>query len=201
MGYLIAILGAYLLGSVPFSHIFPRIKGRDVRKGGTGNVGATNALVVAGPVMGVLAFIGDIAKGYLAVTFAAYYFTDPWLPVAAGIAAVLGHVFSVFLKFKGGKGLATSWGGLLGFDPVFALIVMLTWILLILATRYFILSSLINAVLVPVLLVVLGKRFEVVVYGAAILVMMLYTHRQDIKRIISGNEMKTDQSIKHYLGK
>ncbi len=201
MNWLLVILGSYLLGSVPFSHIFPRIKGKDVRKGGTKNIGATNALVVAGPLMGVLALAGDIAKGYLAVALTAYYFPDPWLAALAAIFAIIGHDFSIFLKFQGGKGVATTGGVLLAFDPIFGIIVLLLWVLLILVTRYFIPSTLIMFILLPCMMWVLGKRTEYIVFAAAALALALYTHREDIKRIISGKELKTSEAVKHYLRK
>ncbi|MFC1637667.1 glycerol-3-phosphate acyltransferase, partial [Candidatus Margulisiibacteriota bacterium] len=158
MEIFLIILGSYLLGSIPFSHLFPKIKGHDVRKKGTMNIGATNALVVAGPVLGALALAGDIAKGYLAVSLAVYYSPLPWVAAAAGLAAMLGHCFSIFLKFKGGKGIATMGGALLAFDLVFGIFVVLFWILLILVTRYFILSTLIMAALIPLMMWVLNKR-------------------------------------------
>jgi glycerol-3-phosphate acyltransferase PlsY len=195
------ILVSYLLGSIPFSHIFPRIKGHDVSKKGTKNIGATNALVVAGPVLGALALVGDIAKGYLAVSLACYYSPLPWVAVAAGLAAILGHAFSIFLKFKGGKGVATLGGALLAFDLIFGVFVVLFWILLILVTRYFIPSTLIMAGMIPLMMLVLNKRMEYIVFGVLAFVLLLYTHRQDIKRIIVGKELNTAESVKHYLEK
>lgn len=201
MNVFFVILGSYLLGSIPFSHIFPKIKGKDVSEGGTKNIGATNVLVVAGPLMGTLALAGDIAKGYLAVSLASYYSPNPWLAVFAGVAAVAGHDFSVFLKFKGGKGVATTGGALLAFDPIFTIVVLLLWILLIIISRYFIPSTLIILGSLPLMIWVLGKRIEFIVFGILVFALALYAHREDIKRIISGKEMKTSESIKHYLGK
>jgi len=201
MEWLLVILGSYLLGSIPFSHIFPKIKGKDVRKSGTKNIGASNALVVAGPLMGALALAGDIAKGYLAVALTAYYFPDPWLAVLAALCAILGHDFSVFLKFKGGKGVATTGGALLAFDLILGIIILLLWILLILVTRYFIPSTLIMFILLPFMMWVLGKGTQYIVFAAAALALALFTHRDDIKRIISGRELKTSAAVKHYLRK
>ncbi|MEE8638460.1 MAG: glycerol-3-phosphate 1-O-acyltransferase PlsY [Candidatus Margulisiibacteriota bacterium] len=195
------MFGSYLLGSIPFSHIFPKLKGKDIKKGGTKNIGASNVLVVAGPFMGALALIGDIAKGYLAVSLAAYYSPNPWLGVFAGIAAIVGHDFSLFLKFKGGKGVATTGGVLIAFDPILAFIVFLLWILLIIVSRYFIPSTLIIAASLPLMMWVLGKRIEFVIFGVLAFVLILYAHREDIKRLISGKELKSSEAIKHYLGK
>ncbi len=201
MNLLLITIVSYLLGSIPFSHIFPKLRGKDVRKGGTKNIGATNVLVVAGPLFGALALIGDIGKGFLAVYLAQKYLLVPWGIALAGIAAILGHDFSIFLKFKGGKGVATTGGALLALDPVFAIIALLLWILVIIVSRYFILSTLIILGGVPVMMLVLGKRIEYITFGILAFLIALYTHREDIRRIISGKELNTSESIKHYLKK
>lgn len=205
MNFLVVIIGAYLLGSIPFSHIFPKLKGKDVRSGGTKNVGATNALVVAGPLFGLLALIGDIAKGYFSVYFARQYLMGDsymmWGLMLAGVFAVIGHDFSIFLKFKGGKGVATTGGVLLAFDPFFGIAALLLWILLIIVSRYFIPSTLIILTCIPIMMWILGLRLEIITFGVLALLLALYTHREDIKRIISGQELKTSDSMKKYLKK
>jgi glycerol-3-phosphate acyltransferase PlsY len=201
MKVLLVILIAYLLGSIPFSHIFPRLKGHDVRKKGTKNVGATNALVVAGPKIGALALAGDVAKGFLPVLICRYYFSSPWLGVLAGLAAIAGHDFSIFLKFKGGKGIATTGGALIAFDPIFTFIITLLWILLIVITRYFIPSTLIILGVIPIMMLVLGKGIDLFTFAALAFVLALYAHREDIMRIITGKELKTSEAIKYYAGK
>ena len=200
MNFILIILVSYLMGSIPFSQIFPRIIGKDASKSGTKNVGATNALVVAGPLIGVLALIGDIGKGYLAVYLAQKYQLHSWGVIFAGLAAVIGHDFSIFLKFKGGKGVATTGGALMAFDLVFAMIMLLFLILLITVTRYFILSSLIVLAAIPVLLFALGKSAEYITFAVMALILALYTHREDIKRLISGKELNTSEALKRYLG-
>jgi glycerol-3-phosphate acyltransferase PlsY len=199
MNLFLVIIVSYLLGSIPFSHIFPRIKGKDVRQGGTKNVGATNALVVAGPLFGALALAGDIGKGYLAAWLALQYVGTPWALAFAGIAAVIGHDFSIFLKFKGGKGIATTGGIYLAIDPIFAIILLLIWILIILVTRYFILSTIVALAGVPVMYFVLGKRIEYITFAVLALLLALYTHRNDIIRFVTGKELRTSQSVKKYL--
>ncbi|MFH1347484.1 MAG: glycerol-3-phosphate 1-O-acyltransferase PlsY [Candidatus Margulisiibacteriota bacterium] len=195
------VLLSYLLGSIPFSHIFPKLKGKDVRKGGTKNIGATNALVVAGPIMGVLALAGDIGKGYLAVYLAQQYLVVPWGITLAAVAAVIGHDFSIFLKFKGGKGVATTGGALFAIDLVFGISALLFWILLILISRYFIPSTIIILGCIPVAMWVLGMRVEFIAFGILAFILALYTHREDIERIISGKELNTSESIKKHLKK
>lgn len=201
MNVVLIVIASYLIGSIPFSHIFPKIKGKDVRQGGTKNVGATNALVVAGPLMGGLALLGDIVKGYLPVALAIYYFPSPWVAVAAGVAAIVGHDFSIFLKFKGGKGIATTAGVLFAINFVFGIVVALFWGLLILVTRYFIPSTIVVLFAIPIMMWVVGMRFEYIVFGIAALLLALYTHREDIKRIISGKELNTSESMKKYMNK
>jgi len=197
----LVIIGSYLLGSIPFSHIFPKLKGEDVSQKGTKNIGATNALVVAGPIIGALALIGDLAKGYLAVSIAKYYFVNPWIVVLAGLAAIIGHDFSIFLKFKGGKGIATTGGCLLAIAPVFALIVILLWGALILITRYFIPSTLLILGTLPITTWAVGKRLEYIVFAVGVFLLALFTHRNDVKRLLAGQELRTGDAVKHYMGK
>jgi len=201
MNFLLLLVFSYLLGSIPFSHIFPRLKGKDIQSGGTKNVGATNALVVAGPLMGALALIGDVAKGFLAVYLAQKYFVDPWAVAFAGVFAVIGHDFSIFLKFKGGKGIATTAGVLLALDPILTLIVFLIWVLLIVVTRFFIPSTLIILGSLPIMLWVIGKRFEYIIFALLAFLLALYTHREDLKRFFSGQEFNTSEALSRYFKK
>jgi glycerol-3-phosphate acyltransferase PlsY len=200
MNLFLIIIVSYLLGSIPFSHIFPKLKGKDVSKDGTRNVGATNALVVAGPLFGALALVGDIGKGYLSIYLAQQYVGLPWAVALAGVAAIAGHDFSMFLRFKGGKGVATTGGALLAIDPIFAIIVLLLWILVILVTRYFILSTLIILGGLPIMILVVGKGIEYIIFGLLAFLLALYTHRDDIKRLIAGKELNTSQALRHHLG-
>jgi glycerol-3-phosphate acyltransferase PlsY len=190
------IVAAYLIGSIPFSHLFPRIKGHDVRQKGTKNVGATNALVVAGPLMGALALAGDIGKGYLVVYLAQIFSGNLWVIALAGLAAIIGHDFSVFLRFKGGKGVATTGGIFLAIDFLFGIVVLLFWVLLILISRYFIRSTLIILACVPVAMLILGLSKEVVFFGVGAFILALIAHREDVKKIISGTELTTSESMK-----
>lgn len=191
---------AYFLGSIPFSHLFPRLKGEDVRRKGSKNVGATNALVVAGPVIGALALMGDVGKGFLAVLLAKYFAPgDIWPSVLCGFWAVVGHDFSIFLKFKGGKGVATTSGAWLALDPILACLFILLWGLLIIVTRYFIMSTIILFALAPVLLLIFNRGIELIVFAWLTFILAVLTHGKDISRFISGKELKTHEAIKHYL--
>ncbi len=195
----LVLIISYFLGSIPFSHIFPKLKGKDVKSAGTKNVGATNALVVAGPFMGALALIGDIGKGYLVVYLATQFSNNLWVIVFAGLLAIIGHDFSIFLKFKGGKGVATTGGVLLAFDPILAIIILLIWLLMILITRYFILSTIIILGAVPIMMLVLAKPIQIVVFALLAFVLALITHRIDVYRFITGKELKTSEAINRYM--
>jgi glycerol-3-phosphate acyltransferase PlsY len=201
MKILLVIIVSYVIGSIPFSHIFPKIKGQDVREKGTKNVGATNAFVVGGPMMGALALIGDVTKGFLPVWLVQRFFSEPWLVVIAALAVMIGHVFPVFLNFRGGKAVATLGGVLFALDPFFGLAIFLLWILTILITRYFIPSTLGVAALIPIFMAVLGFRIEYVIWGVLAFLLLVYTHRYDIQRLLAGEELTSVESVKKYLGK
>ena len=198
---LLFVLLAYLIGSIPFSHIFPKIKGEDVRQKGTRNIGATNALVVAGPIIGALALVGDVGKGFLAIYLAQKYIALPWGVALVGLAAIVGHDFSLFLRFKGGKGVATTAGALLALSPGFAIVILLLWILLILISQYFIPSTLIIMGAIPVLMGVAGLRIEYIIFAGLAFLLGLYTHREDIRRLFDGKELKTTESVRKFLKK
>ncbi|MFA4844345.1 MAG: glycerol-3-phosphate 1-O-acyltransferase PlsY [Candidatus Margulisiibacteriota bacterium] len=195
------ILSAYLIGSIPFSHIFPKLKGKDVKTAGTKNVGATNALVVAGPLMGALALAGDIAKGYLAIFLAQHYHLAPWAVLLAGFAAVAGHDFSLFLRFKGGKGVATTGGTFLAIDPVFGLLMILIWALCLAVFRYFIPSTMVALAFAPVLMWMGSMSWSYILYGVALFFLAAYAHRGDLKRFAAGQELTIAESMAKYLKK
>ena len=199
MNVVIYLVLAYLVGSIPFSHIFPKLKGKDVSSEGTKNVGATNALVVAGPIIGALAWLGDVGKGFLVVFVAYRLMLNPWIITAMALAAIAGHDFSIFLKFKGGKGVATTGGALLAFDPFFGILVLIIWILTIVVTRYFIPSTIIVLAGLPVAMLILGMKIEVIMFGLGAFLLAVYTHRLDIKRFISGQELKTSESVNKFM--
>ncbi|MBU0502232.1 MAG: glycerol-3-phosphate 1-O-acyltransferase PlsY [Candidatus Margulisbacteria bacterium] len=199
MSNLLAILSSYLIGSIPFSHLFAKLKGKNIQQEGTKNVGATNALVVAGPLVGALAWVGDVGKGFIVVFLALRFGLSPWVVTFMALASIVGHDFSIFLKFKGGKGVATTGGALIAFDPVFGILVFVFWILTILVTRYFIPSTIIVLAGLPVAMLVLGMRSEVIVFGLGAFLLAVYTHRHDLKRLLSGQELRTDAAINKYM--
>lgn len=205
------LIGAYLLGSVAFALILGRVNGIDIRQHGSGNIGATNLGRTLGKKWGIACFFLDLAKGLVPVL--GYRLTlvvtgaQPegavamllWL--AVGVAAVLGHVFPVFLKFKGGKGMATSLGAMLGYWPVLtvpALASFLVWFLVTRATAYVGLASVVSAAVFPLLVVGFGLALgeapqEIAVFAgisALLALLVIVRHRSNLKRLLAGTEEK-----------
>jgi len=188
---------AYLLGSIPFglllAHVFG---GKDVRKAGSGNIGATNVSRVAGPVAGILTLLLDAAKGYAAVLLAARLTDDAatWLMIA-GISALLGHCFPLWLHCKGGKGVATAAGVFLALSPFAMLSALAVFILVVMFWRYVSLGSLAAAAAMPLLMYFLWAPHHapplVVTFGSlAISGLVIYKHDANMQRLIEGTEAK-----------
>jgi glycerol-3-phosphate acyltransferase PlsY len=188
---------AYLLGSIPFglllAHVFG---GKDVRKAGSGNIGATNVSRVAGPVAGILTLLLDAAKGYAAVLLAARLTDDAatWLMIA-GISALLGHCFPLWLHCKGGKGVATAAGVFLALSPFAMLSALAVFILVVMFWRYVSLGSLAAAAAIPLLMYFLWAPHHapplVVTFGSlAISGLVIYKHDANMQRLIEGTEAK-----------
>jgi glycerol-3-phosphate acyltransferase PlsY len=201
MNQILVILVSYLIGSIPFSYISSKAKGKDPRKTGTGNVGASNVVAVAGKRAGVIALTGDILKGIAAIAIARYYSLPDWGIALAGLAAVIGHDFSIFLGFKGGKGIATTGGVLIGLQPIFAFLVLLLWFLIMLVLRYFIPSTILVLCLVPFMMWMGSFRLEYIGFAVGALFLALYAHRNDIKRFLAGEELSISDSLAKYLKK
>ena len=197
------LLGAYLLGSVPFAYIVAkRVQGIDIRTVGSGNVGATNVARVLGRKWGIFVFLLDVLKGFLPVAAAQWLngrgvgSADPPLIVAlTGLAAIAGHNWSVYLGFRGGKGMATSCGAFLAIFPLGLLIALAVWAIFAAATRYVSIASMAAAVAILVAAVALqhdpfakGKYLSGIAALAAILAIV--RHRSNICRLIQGSEHK-----------
>ncbi len=193
----------YLLGSIPTALIAGRlISGIDIRQHGSGNAGATNIYRVFGirPYITVLSI--DILKGYLAVAFIAPLgyglLTDQRTALLCGVSAILGHVYTLFAGFKGGKGVATACGVFLGLAPLTAILAVVIYLLVTITTKYVALGSITAAVSAPVTLAVemllLGHNIpvELVALAVALALFMIYTHRANISRLLKGEERKTD---------
>ena len=189
MNALVFILLGYLLGSIPFAVIVSKAFGlADPRSFGSGNPGATNVLRSGNKLAAMLTLVGDAAKGWVATWLAGKFGADSLGVAAAGIAAFLGHVFPVFLKFKGGKGVATALGVLAGFNGWLALICAGVWLLTAFVTRYSSLAALLAAVSASVATAWLGIGNEALIAVTAMSVILILRHRDNIKRLLAGTE-------------
>ncbi len=182
------LAAAYLLGSIPFSYLVARARGVDVRKVGSGNVGATNVMRSAGRAAGLLAFLLDFAKGSAAVLLARAVAPQGSLPAWSAVAAVLGHMYPVWLRFRGGKGVATGLGVFLAVAPVAALVAVATYGAVVGLTRISSAGSLSAAAALLVAMFATGRPAPILVLGVAALALVVLRHRGNIARLIRGKE-------------
>lgn len=192
-----AVLAAYLLGSVSFSYLIVRLLvGVDIRTVGSGNAGATNVLRVAGRLPGVTALVLDIGKGVAAVLVARALAVGPWVVAAVGVAAVLGHLYPIYFGFRGGKGVATAAGTLGSLAPLPTLLSLLVFVLVVAIKRYVSLGSMVVAVICPLFIVVVSQirgqevPWSLFVGAAAIGVLILWKHRENLRRLLRGDEKR-----------
>ena len=194
---ILQIVAAYLLGAIPIGLLLSRMKGVDIRTVGSGNIGATNVFRSVSKPLGILTFVGDAVKGFVP----AYFFPilgkwitgmvqGPEIGLLCGVAAIAGHNWPVYLKFKGGKGIATSAGVLLGIAPQAVAWGLLSWFVLLLATRYVSVASIGAAIVVPVVSWSLyseeGRLLPIVLTILGLLA--VWRHKSNIQRLIDGSE-------------
>ena len=194
-----------LFGSCPTAYLFGKwYKGVDIRQHGSGNMGATNAFRVLGKIPGTIVLILDIIKGIIPTTIVADLLglDRIILRVLLGLVAVCGHNWTIFLGFKGGKGIATSLGVLIGLTieipelrPVL-LVCVGTWIVLFLVTGFVSLSSIVAAVILPLAMLATNQPFEMVILGVIFCIFVILRHRPNIKRLLSGNESRANWPFK-----
>jgi glycerol-3-phosphate acyltransferase PlsY len=194
---LLAVVISYLLGSVSFSILFARwLRKIDIRQHGSGNAGATNTLRVLGKGPAIAVFALDIAKGIAAVLLGRLLGHAEWVSVVAGLAAIIGHNWPVFFRFKGGKGIATTIGAVALWAFLPSLMAGIVAIAAIVFTRYVSLGSIVFAVLLPISFALL-RLDAVYIWGAvAITVLAVYRHRKNIVKLIQGTENKLGGSKK-----
>jgi len=191
--YLAALALGYLLGSIPFGLLITRMAGQgDIRAIGSGNIGTTNVLRTGRKSLAALTLLGDMLKGTAAVLLAAR-FGGPDTAVIAGVGAFLGHLFPVWLRFKGGKGVATYIGILIGLYWPAALAFAAIWIVVALAFRYSSLSALVASLVMPLLLWAVFNRVQIAEVSALLTVLLWIMHRENIARLLSGREGKIGQ--------
>lgn len=211
---IILIISSYLIGSIPFAYVVGKLfKNIDIRKHGSGNLGSTNAFRVLGVPYGILVQTLDIGKGLLVVLLVTNFFyhnlpfenLTPFddltvLKIIAGVAAVLGHTFSLFVNFKGGKGINTALGMLISLSPVDASISIGFFLLILISSGYVSLGSIVASFVFPTIMFVRENIFKVEIIGyntliffsIAVSVFLLYNHRDNINRLLRGNENRFD---------
>ena len=196
--YLIIIITAYLLGNISTSYIVAkRLAGVDIRTQGSGNAGSTNVLRILGKKAGALTFIGDVLKGLIAVLIARFIayganLDDTTCAYIAVVAVVLGHNYPVFLGFKGGKGVATSLGSMLGMNPLVALLCLGFFIIIVAITKYVSLGSILGIGLSPVIMMI-NHNTKGVLVTLFLTISVAITHKENIKRLLNGTERKLGQ--------
>ena len=188
----LALALAFLCGAIPFGVLIGKMRGVDVRAAGSGNIGATNVWRLLGPKAGSAAFVLDVAKG-LAGPFLARNFVGPgahWEIALCAIAAVLGHTFSPFLGFKGGKGIATSLGAMFGLMWPVGIGLLLVWGAVLAVSRMVSVASVAGCVALPILALVFGVPMPYLLVGLLMSVVALVKHIPNLKRVVAGTEPK-----------
>ncbi|MEI6153016.1 MAG: glycerol-3-phosphate 1-O-acyltransferase PlsY [Deltaproteobacteria bacterium] len=188
--YILWIVIAYLIGSIPVGIILAKTRGADPRKAGSGNIGATNVMRTAGKTLGILTLAGDILKGLIPTTLALYSKQPAFVVAAIGFATFAGHLFPLFLKFRGGKGVATAAGVYLAISPLAILINVVIFILVLLKWRFVSLGSLVGTGLMPLALLALNKPNEYVYLSWIVGILIFIKHKDNIRRLLDGKENK-----------
>ncbi len=183
------LLAAYAVGAIPASHLLARAGGVDLRTHGSGNVGATNLYRALGWRYALPAAVFDVAKGAVPTGLAMRYLGEGWATLAVGGAAVLGHVFPLYLRFHGGKGVATAAGVVLALAPAAVGASAVVWAAVVLATGYVSLASMLAAVAFPVTVRLLDPdATPTLALGVALSVFIVFTHRSNVRRLLTGSE-------------
>lgn len=196
LGWVALLLAAYLLGSVPYGYIVGRIRGLDVRQHGSGNIGASNVMRLLGVPAGILVLLLDASKGYLGVAMMRMAgFDMPELLLLAGLCAVVGHTWSVFLRFRGGRGVASSLGVVIALAPTVAGIAFLSWVIVLVLTRYISLASVIAGAVLPIAMILLKQPGVYILGGFVIFILDVYRHVPNFRRLMAGTEPKIGHRV------
>jgi len=183
------ILLCYIIGAIPFSYLVSLTQGVDIRTRGSGNVGATNVLRTLGPAAAAAALIADVFKGIVAAWIGSMTGSE-WMIAGCALAAVIGHCYSVFLRFAGGKGVATSAGIIIYLLPRELLILLVVFVVLVALLRYVSLGSITVAALFPILTLIMREPAALIVMSLLMAILVIYQHRENIQRLRSGTEPK-----------
>ncbi len=191
MEIFIASIIGYFMGCFQTSFILGKFfKHIDIRQYGSGNAGSTNAIRVMGPVYGIITFIGDAGKSILAYMIGIHYFESPHIAFIMGFFVVVGHNWPVFLKFKGGKGIASTIGLVLAFDYRLGLTLMLIGFIVAFITKYVSVGSITLSLTLPISLLLMKQDILIIGLASILLIFAVYRHRTNITRIINGTEAK-----------
>ncbi len=203
MSYVFGLIISYLIGSIPFGYIIPIAKGIDIRKQGSGNIGATNVGRILGRKYGIIIFILDLLKGFIVVFIIPVLIcgikfpttSDNLLVILCGVCAILGHVFPIFLRFKGGKAVATSLGVFMWLSPIPIAIAFGVWILTVILSRYVSLGSMISAIVLTGGIIAFenepfGNGIYITILSIIVAILIILRHITNIQRIINGTETK-----------
>ena len=197
MKIVLIILSCYLLGSIPFGYIVGKLfKKIDIREHGSGNIGATNAFRILGPLLASIVVIGDIGKGIFSIYLAQYFNIDNLLILTiAGLAVICGHDWSIFLGFKGGKGIATTFGVMFVLNPTISVLALMIWVVVVITTRYVSLSSIFAVISIFIFTILFKQPYEYIAFSAIILILGIFNHKDNIKRLKSKKERKIGEKI------
>jgi len=194
---LLVLVGCYLLGAIPFGVLVGKVaRGIDIREFGSGNIGASNVLRTLGVGPALLVFVLDTAKGTAAVVACRALKMEPWIVVMGGVLSIVGHSFSVFLRFRGGKGVATSLGMIIGLNPMIAGIAFGLWLVIVGLTRIISVGSMLAAISVPAMMFAWEKHVEYQAIAVMAATLILVKHRSNVKRLLAGTEPRIGQRVK-----
>ena len=189
MDFLVVGIASYLMGSIPFGLILTKLfLNKDIRKIGSGNIGATNGLRTGNKFIGYSTLILDIVKAIIPVIYVKFNYPD--LIYIASLCAFLGHVFPIWLKFKGGKGVATYVGILFSINIILGFIFVASWVFIFLLSKYSSLSSIIGSISVPIYILITGQINDAIFF-AIMFILIFFTHRENVKRLKNKEESKT----------
>jgi len=189
----VSVLGlaaAYLIGAIPVGYIVARLSGIDIRAAGSGNIGATNVLRTLGKLPAIATLVGDIVKGVVAVSVARAADPAPSWAAAGAVLAIVGNCWPVFLRFRGGKGVATGFGAFLALTPWATAPAALVWLVVVATFRYVSLASVMACVCLPLGVAVLGYPRAAIIAAAVAAVTIIYRHRDNLGRLAKGKERR-----------